>query len=113
MMRCFIIHAAPCIRAGGFFMKGYIMTTILPRDAHNHVIPALRLRDGGAHRITASAVSARNTVSFSPETRIVSLYATGPVYLRVGGAAVTAASSDHFFPAGIYYDISIGGGDVR
>lgn len=85
------------------------MTTILPTDENNNPIPALRLRDGGAHRLTVTATSSRNTVAFNTGTHVISLYATGPVYLRCGGASVTAANTDHYFPAGTYYDIAIGG----
>ncbi len=85
------------------------MTTILPTDENNNPIPALRLRDGGAHRITVTATSARNSVAFNAGTRVIGLYATGPVYLRCGGSGVTAAATDHFFPANTYYDIAIGG----
>lgn len=85
------------------------MTTKLPLDSNDNPIPALRLKEGGAHVITTSALSARNSVAFSPDTRIVSIYATQDVYLNFGGATVSAGSSDHFFPAGVYYDVAIGG----
>lgn len=90
-----------------------IMPTILPTDENNHPIPALRLRDGGAQKINATASSARNGVAFDADTRIVSLYATAPVYVRFGGASVTATTSDHYFPAGVYYDIAIGGEESK
>ena len=85
------------------------MPTILPTDENNNPIPALRFRDGGAHKITVTGVSARNTTAFDSRTRIISLYATGPVYVRLGGASVTATATDHYFPGSIYYDIAIGG----
>ena len=88
------------------------MPTILPTDADNNIIPAIRLKGGGAQSIAAGAVSARNAVAFDAETRIISLYATGPVYLNFGDSTVTAAATDHYFPAGIYYDFAIGGGRV-
>ena len=31
------------------------------------------------------------------------------MYLKFGDSSVTAAGTDHFFPAGVYYDIAIGG----
>lgn len=86
------------------------MTTLLPKDADNNIIPALRLKSGGAHTLAASATSARNSVAFNTQTRVVSVYATGPVYLKFGGSTVTATTADHFFPAGVYYDIAIGSG---
>lgn len=85
------------------------MTTILPTDENNNPIPALRLRDGGAHKITVTATSARNTTAFNTGTRVIGLYATGPVFLRLGSSSVTAAITDHYFPANTYYDIAIGG----
>jgi hypothetical protein len=85
------------------------MSTFLPTDENNNPIPALRLRDLGAHRITITASSARNTTPFNTGTRVVSLFATVPVFVRLGGATVTAATTDHYFPANVYYDIAIGG----
>lgn len=85
------------------------MTTILPTDENNHPIPALRLRESGAHKITVTGTSARNTTAFNTGTRVISLYATGAVYVKLGGSGVTATTSDHYFPANTYYDIAIGG----
>ncbi len=87
--------------------------TTLPLDSEQYPIPTLRLKvTGGAHTIAATATTARNTTAFDAGTRVVSLYATGPVYVRFGGASVTATTTDHFFPAGMYYDFAIGGGKV-
>lgn len=86
------------------------MPTILPKDSENIPIPALRLKDGGAHTITVTSSSSRNSTAFSVDTRVVSVYATGPVYLKFGSSSVTAASTDHYFPAGVYYDVATGGG---
>lgn len=88
------------------------MTTILPTDADNHVIPAVRLKQDGAHTIASTAASARNTAAFHQDTRIISLFATEDVYIRFGDDNVTATGSDHYFPKNIYYDIAIGGGKV-
>ena len=88
------------------------MPTFLPTDMDDNVIPAVRLKQAGAHSISVTAVSARNTVAFNSETRVVSLYATGPVFVKFGDATVTATASDHYFPSGVYYDFSIGGGKV-
>ena len=83
------------------------MSTILPRDNDNHPIPVLRLKPGGAHTVAATATPAR-VGPFDPSTRVIGLYATGPVFLRSGDATVTAVASDHFFPEGFYYDLSLG-----
>ncbi len=84
------------------------MTTLLPRDDDNTPIPAMTLKPDGAHALAVGASSARSAQAFAAGTRVVSLFATQPVFLRLGDAAVTADSGDHFFPAGIYYDISLG-----
>ena len=85
------------------------MPTILPTDENNNPIPALRLRDGGAQKISVTATSARNATAFDADTRVISVYATSAVYIRFGGSSVTAAATDHYFPANTYYDIAIGG----
>lgn len=87
------------------------MTTLLPTDANNNAIPAVRLKPDGAHRInTSDTGSQRNQSAFNPTTRIVSLYATAPVYLAFGDDTITADNTDHYFPSGVYYDFAIGGG---
>lgn len=87
--------------------------TYMPLDNDQNVIPALRLKaGGGAHAVTATTSSARNATAFDANTRVVSVYATGNVYLRFGGSSVSAGSSDHYFPTGVYYDFAIGGGKV-
>ncbi len=83
--------------------------TTLPRDSDNTPIPALRLNPNGAHQINATSTSARNTTAFDSDTRVVSVYATGAVYMKFGDNAVTATSSDHYFPNGLYFDFAIGG----
>ncbi len=88
------------------------MTTMMPTDMNNHPIPAVRLKGGGAHAIAAGAASARNETPFDAGTQVVSLYATVPVYVRFGGATVSATASDHYFPAGVYYDFSLGGDKI-
>lgn len=85
------------------------MTTKLPLDSNNNPIPALRLKNSGAHVLASSASSARNAAAFDVDTRVISAYASQDVYINFGGASVTATSSDHFFPAGTYYDFAIGG----
>lgn len=89
------------------------MPTLLPRDSDNTPIPAVRLRaDGGAHAIDATDTSDRNETAFATTTRIVSVFATVPVYLRFGDEDVEADEGDHYFPTGIYYDFSVGGDKV-
>ena len=85
------------------------MSTKLPLDVNDNPIPALRMKNGGAHVITSGASSVRNSNAFDAETRVVSLYASEPVYVNFGDSSVTASASDHYFPAGLYYDVSLGG----
>lgn len=84
------------------------MSTILPTDAYNYPIPAMRFREGGGHIISASTTSSRNAVAFSNETLIISIYSTVPVYVAFGDDSVLSSSAEHYFPAGVYYDLSIG-----
>lgn len=87
--------------------------TILPLDSNKNPIPALRLKtSGGAHKITVSGTSSRNATAFADTTRVISLYSTTDIYIRLGGASIAAVNTDHFFPAGTYYDIAVGGGET-
>jgi len=88
--------------------KEKTMSTRLPTDANDSAIQALRLKPNCAHVISSSGSSARNSTPFDDETRVVSIYASEDVYINFGGASVTADTSDHFFPKGVYYDIAIG-----
>lgn len=86
------------------------MTTLLPMDEDSNPIPVMRLLSGGAHTINATAASARNAAAFAAATKVVSLYATGPVYVKFGASGVTATNTDHYFPEGLYYDFAVSGG---
>ncbi len=88
------------------------MPTLLPRDTNNVPLPAMRMKSDCAHLINVTSSSARNASAFDPKTRVISLYATGPVHLRFGSSSVTAATTDHYFPEGLYYDVAIGGDDI-
>lgn len=84
--------------------------TLLPKDMNDNTIPALRLKDDAAHKISVGATAAENSVAFDPSTRVISLYTTAAVFVKFGVSdTVTATTSDHYFPAGIYYDVAIGG----
>jgi hypothetical protein len=85
------------------------MATLMPRDDDHAPIPALRLRPGGAHTLAVGAASTRTATAFAAATRVIGLYATVPVHLQTGDDAVTASAADHYFPAGTYYDLSLGG----
>ncbi len=85
------------------------MTTLLPQDLNDNPIPALRLKNGGAHHITVGASSAKNVAAFDKQTRIISIYSDVPTYIAFGDSSVSATTSDHYFPANTYYDLAIGG----
>ena len=89
------------------------MTTLMPKDADNNIIPALRLKDGGAHNIASSGSAQRNTTAFNQDTKVISLYATEAVYIKFGETDVAATANDHYFPAGLYYDIALSGGGAK
>ena len=89
------------------------MTTLLPKDADNNAIPALRLKDNDAHSIAVTATSARNTTAFNDDTKVISIYATADIFIRFGDNTTVATTSDHFFPGGVYYDIAITGGSGK
>ncbi len=85
------------------------MTTKLSLDTNDNPIPALRLKDSGAYSFSTGLTSVRNTAGFDADTRVISVYATQDAYLAFGDSVVSAAATDHFFPAGTYYDFAIGG----
>ena len=87
--------------------------TYMPKDRDEFPIPALRLKAGGSTHIDAGATAARNAQPFLSTTRVISLYATGPVFVSCGDASVAATVDDHYVPAGFYMDIAIGGGKVE
>ena len=85
------------------------MTTLLPHDANDNPIPALALKESGAHQIAIGTSSTRNSTAFDTDTQIISLYCDVPAYIAFGDSSIIASASDHYFPAGIYYDIAING----
>lgn len=91
------------------------MSTLLPRDDDNHPIPALRLRPGGAHQLAVTTgASARTATAFQAGTRVIGVVGDVDIYLQTGDATVTASATDHFLPAGLYADLSLGGsGSLR
>jgi hypothetical protein len=80
----------------------------MPFDDNLHPIPVLRFKEDGAHRIEAGSVSQRNATPFDPQTRVVGIFATGPVFLKTGNSSVTATAADHYFPGNVYYDLALG-----
>ena len=89
------------------------MSTLLPVDTDNNPIQVLRLRPGYAQNISVTATSARNTTAFDAATRVIGLYATVPVFVRLGNSSVTAAATDHYIPADTYMDVSVAGNEKQ
>ena len=80
----------------------------IPYSENGVPLPAVSLKKGaGAHSIAATASSARNSTAFLSSTIILSVYATENVFIEFGNDAVTASSSNHFFPKGMYYDFHL------
>lgn len=82
--------------------------TTMPLDTLGNPIPTLGYVDGGARTVPIGLVSARNTTAIGADTRVVTLFATSACFIRLGDVTVTAAATDHYFPAGVYYDVAIG-----
>jgi len=89
------------------------MSTLLPVDTDNNPIQALRLRPGLAQSVTVTATSARNATALDAATRIIGIYATVPIFVRLGNSSVTATTSDHYIPADTYMDISVAGNSTQ
>ena len=63
--------------------------TLLPVDSNDNVIPALALKPDGAKTVSAmTSISTRNATPFDSATRVLSLYADVPVYIRFGEANI-------------------------
>lgn len=84
------------------------MSTFLPRDDDHAPIPALRLKPGGAQKLTLSAASVRTVQPFSARTRVIAVSAPDGAFIRTGGADIVATADDHFLPAGVYLYLSLG-----
>ncbi len=83
--------------------------TLLPTDTNNNPIPVLRPRPGFAQTVAVTAAAARNTNAFDTATRVIGVYATVPMFIRLGNNTVTATTSDHYLPADTYMDIAVAG----
>lgn len=86
------------------------MTTVLPRDADDNAIQALKPLDGGAHHVAYTGTAARNTTAFDSKTRVIIITASSDCYYKLGGSGVTATSADHFLPGGSIFYLAVGGG---
>lgn len=85
------------------------MTSRLPKDDDGNTIPVMR-PTGAAHKISASGTAAENSVAFAATTQVVSICSDVGFYYKLGlDDEVAATVNDHYLPAGVYYDIGIGG----
>jgi hypothetical protein len=82
----------------------------MPTDAQGKPIPCLAPRDNGAHSISVTENSARNSTAFQNSadplygSRVISVYSDVGFYFQFGDSAVTATTSDHYMPGNVYYD---------
>lgn len=88
------------------------MTSLLPQDTNGNPIPTLRLKNGGAHKINTTGASTKNISAFDADTDVIGLYATEDSFINIGTSAITASDSDHFLPAGTYFDLALGPNDT-
>lgn len=84
------------------------MSTLLPLDENGRALPVLRLRADGAHEIAATA-AAQRIGPFAADTRVIGVYATGPVRIATGNDTVTAVTDGHYLPEGVHLSLSLGG----
>ena len=83
----------------------------MPVDDNHNPIPCLSLAEEGAH--SADVTDTSVTIGpFDADTVVISIYATEPVFIAFGGSDVEAQVTDHYFPAGVYYDMALGGDDI-
>lgn len=97
----------PLIAAALLCVSCIAYAQTMPQDTAGEPVPVLGLTPDGAHAISTSGTSARNSTAFT--SSVVMLYATQPVYITFGGDSATADSSDHYFPAGIWHPLSTRG----
>lgn len=84
--------------------------TEMTYDDNGSPIPCLTFKDDGAHAIAFTGTAANNSTAFKDDTVVISLYATSACYVKLSDSSGDdATSSDHYFPAGIYYNIHLGG----
>lgn len=84
-----------------------------PKDADGVTMQVLRpMETPGAHQISFTASSARNSTVFNTVTRAVQLWATEDAFIRFGDSTVTAVTTDHFLPQNQMMLYAIGGDSV-
>ena len=66
------------------------MALLLPLDDDGRPMPILGFRFRGCQKIPLTSSSTRNATAIDPETRVVTIAATGNCRFEVGDATVTA-----------------------
>lgn len=86
----------------------------MPQDFNGRTIPVLSLKNGGAHAISLTTATARNTTAMAPSVDnarkgniVVALFSDVDCFINMGDNTVEAALTDHFIPAGIYINLSL------
>lgn len=85
-----------------------------PKDADGVTMQVLRpMAIPGAHQISVTVTSVRNSTAFNTNTRAVELWSTEDMRFRFGDSNVTAiVNTDHFLPREVARSYAIGG-DVK
>ncbi len=81
-----------------------------PKDADGVTLQVLRPKaTPGAHQISVTGTTARNSTAFNENTRAVELWSTEDLFFRFGGSTVTAVTTDHFLPREVARSYATGG----
>lgn len=86
------------------------LSSMLPIDGRNEPMPVLYYRNiNGTANTFASTISttAVRLGPFSDGTRVLSMYANADVYFLTGNSTITAVTTSHFWPSGLYYDFNV------
>ena len=84
--------------------------SLLPTDGRGNEIPVLSYRDkDGTANTFASTVTttAVRLGPFSEDIQVITMYSNADVHFITGNSTVTATTSSHFFPSGLYYDFNV------
>lgn len=81
----------------------------MPIDAGGAFVQVLRLLAGGAHVVTIGAASARNSVAFNSNIRVIEVWASVDCRIRQGDGTVTALATDSWLPKGTGRLYALGG----
>ena len=85
-------------------------SSMMPIDGRNEPMPVLYYRntDGTANTFASTiSTTAVRLGPFSEGTRVLSMYANADVYFITGNSTVTAVTTSHFWPSGLYYDFNV------